>query len=447
MTFYDQDGPGDPEGPAGPGAPDASPPDPGIWTAGSDDQPAPRPRGPRRPGRPGAATARPSAAPARPSAATAAADASGVPSAPEDDGHDWVELRHTSTRTKVLVVLGILIVLVVGAGGLAWRWYGQQVDPPGEPGATVQFVVPEGASTSRVGDLLEGQGIIANSTVFDFYAGRHGLDPIEAGTYTLQENSDLDLVIERLNAGPTTPATRALTKVTIPEGWTVAKILARLHEKVPRLTVADLQAALDQGKVPSSLKPPGTTSYEGLLFPATYEIPDDATAVEVLTMMAQEMEERVDALGLGAAQERIRAGWGLDLTGYDLLKVASMIQGEAATEQDAPKIGTVTYNRLKGGIPLGYDATSVYEADLLGKDRAGIDYTADSPYNTRTRAGLPPTPIGSPGEFALEGAMEPAAGDWLYFVLTDTKEVTFAVTYEEFLAAKQECIDKGLGCG
>jgi UPF0755 protein len=455
VTFYDQDDPDRPIPAAGPpaGGPDGGPaPDPDIWSTADPEAPAPRPRGPRRPGRPGAAVAAPSTGEvqiqAQPQAQPQApAYQDGAQDLAHDDGHDWVEIRHTSTRTKVLVTLGVLAVVALVVGGLAWRWYRQQVDPPGEAGATIAVVVPEGASTSRVGDLLEAQGIIPNGTVFSFYAERHGLHPIVAGTYRLQENSDLDLVIGRLNAGPSSPATVAVTKVTIPEGWTIARILRRIHEKVPRLSVADLQAALDQGKVPSGLKPPGTRSYEGLLFPATYEVPDDATAVDVLTMMSEEMEQRVDDLGLAAAQERIKAGWGLDLSGYDLLKVASMIQYEAATEADAPKIGTVTYNRLRAGMALGYDSTSIYEAGLSGKGPGDIDFTVDTPYNTRTHAGLPPTPISAPGEYALEGAMEPASGDWLYFVLTDTKQVTFAVTYQEFLDAKQQCKERGLGCG
>jgi len=129
------------------------------------------------------------------------------------------------------------------------------------------------------------------------------------------------------------------------------------------------------------------------------------------------------------------------------LKVASMIQYEAAGEQDAAKIGTVTYNRLRAEMPLQYDSTSIYEAGLAGRASDSVDYRADTAYNTRTRKGLPPTPIAAPGTYALEGALRPAEGPWLYFVLTNTKEVTFAVTYDEFLQAKAECKQRGLGCG
>ncbi|QXC61863.1 endolytic transglycosylase MltG [Aquihabitans sp. G128] len=124
-----------------------------------------------------------------------------------------------------------------------------------------------------------------------------------------------------------------------------------------------------------------------------------------------------------------------------------MIQYEAAIPADGPKIGAVTYNRLKANMPLQYDSTSIYEAGLDGRGPDQVDYTADTPYNTRVNPGLPPTPIAAPGEYALEGAMEPVDEPWLYFVLTDTKEVTFTVSYQEFLDAKALCKSRGLGCG
>lgn len=343
-----------------------------------------------------------------------------------------------------LLVVGAVVVALVGG---TWWWYHQQIDPSGDPGAAVTVTIPEGASTSRVASILDDQGVISNSMVFNFYVGGKDLTSVQAGTYVFRANSSFDDAIAVLNAGPKEPVVVKATKITIPEGYTVAQIVDRIATKVPRLKAADLQAALDQGKVPTSLKPDGVTSYEGLLFPATYDITDDDTAVDVLTKMAQEMEKRVDALGLDAAQAHIKDRWGLDLTGYDLLKVASMIQYEAAVPADAPKIGAVTYNRLQQQMPLGYDSTSIYEGALQGKTPEQIDYTADSPYNTRTRPGLPPTPIAAPGEYALTGAMEPADGPWIYFVLTNTREVSFTDDYQEFLGFKALCKQRDLGCG
>jgi UPF0755 protein len=425
-----------------------------IWSTPEPD-PAPRPASPATAGRAPAGPSRPPrrSGPRRPVAeAAATAPATAAPAAaagdadlPPDDGHDYVDLPPEGSLPKwlgVLIVFGLIIGLIVGG---AWWWYGKQIDPSGSPGRAVSVQVPEGSSLSGIGSILESEGVISNAMVFNFYAGRKDAGPFQAGSYQLRQNSDFDLVLRTLAAGPKAPLVATVTKVTIPEGYTVAKVLARIHEKVPRLAVADLQAALDGGQVPTSLKPADQRSYEGLLFPATYEVTAKMTAVEVLTLMAQEMEQRADALGIQAAQEHIKRQWGLDLTAYDMLKVASMIQFEAAIPADAPKIATVTYNRMEKGTPLGFDSTSIYEAALKGVDT--VDYEVDTPYNTRVNAGLPPTPIAAPGEYALTGAMEPEDGPWLYFVLTDAKEVTFTVTYDDFLKAKQLCRERDLGCG
>ena len=116
----------------------------------------------------------------------------------------------------------------------------------------------------------------------------------------------------------------------------------------------------------------------------------------------------------------------------------------AGNADEAAKIATVIYNRLGKGWALGIDATSKYLAEL---DGSAIDFDSTSPYNTRRQQGLPPTPIAAPGDYALDAAFRPAAGPWMYYVLTDPGSHTFVVTDAEFAAAKQVCIVKGLGCG
>ncbi len=342
-----------------------------------------------------------------------------------------------------MALIVVVLVIVAVVGGSMW-WYRNQIDPPGSPGEQVQVQIPEGATTSDVGSILDDDGVISSATIFSFWVGGKDLSSVQAGTYAFRANSSFDEAVKVLNAGPGKPIAAATTKVSIPEGYTVAQIVARIHEKVPRLTVEALTTALDGGKVPTKLKPEGSTSYEGLLFPATYEVGNDETAVEVLTEMAQEMETRVGEMGIDAAATAISQRWGIEVDAYDLLTTASLVQEEAGGPDEAPKVATVIDNRLREGMPLGIDATSKYLAETEGGEP---DYTSTSPYNTRTQVGLPPTPIASPGEYALDAALHPAEGPWLYYVLTDPGVHTFAETYQEFLDAKQECIAKDLGCG
>ena len=140
---------------------------------------------------------------------------------------------------------------------------------------------------------------------------------------------------------------------------------------------------------------------------------------------------------------------GLGVNPYEVLIVASLIEEEAALDEERAKIARVIYNRLDRSIPLGIDATIVY---ALGGDRELTlsDLAVDSPYNTRLVSGLPPTPISAPGRASIEAALQPAQGDWLYYVRTDESGVgshTFTVTQEDFNEAVLICIERDLGCG
>ena len=153
--------------------------------------------------------------------------------------------------------------------------------------------------------------------------------------------------------------------------------------------------------------------------------------------MLDQFDEVTDDLGYGDANDVGRSP-------YEMLIVASMVEEEARLPEDQAKIARVIYNRLDQGMALGIDATLLYEigqkADLTESDLA-----TDSPYNTRLNTGLPPTPITNPGRGALDAAIHPADGPWLYYVLADEKGGHFFTDdYDEFLRQKQESEDKGL---
>jgi UPF0755 protein len=205
--------------------------------------------------------------------------------------------------------------------------------------------------------------------------------------------------------------------------------------------VEELQATLDSGAVTSAYKPPEVTSWEGLLFPDTYEFSDDATAQEVLQTMASQMEDVLDELGYDKA-ETLQGR-----SAYELITIASLIEKETGAPADERgKISRVISNRLDDGETLGIDASVLYGLGRTSGELTQSDLDTETPYNTRLVAGLPPTPIALPGEASLAAAIQPPEGDWRYYVLVSNDPPThfFTDDYDEFLEAKSDAQANGV---
>lgn len=354
---------------------------------------------------------------------------------------DFVEIPQPRgwARRAGLIMLGVVVAVAVIAAG-AVVWVRNQLDPGGVPGEAVVVEVPVGSTTADIGKQLEREGVIPNGTVFKWWVTWNDDGPFQAGRYEMHRHISVSEAVSVLSKGPLPPP---VVKVSIPEGFRLAQIIARIHEQVPRFSVDALNAALSDGSVVSTLLPP-SGNWEGLLFPATYEVGESQTPAGLLQQMATAMDERTTTAEFNAAATR------LGLTRYELVTVASLIQAEAGNPDEAPKIARVVYNRLSRGEPLGIDATSRYLAILEGGE---MDFSSSSPYNTRRQRGLPPTPIDSPGDFALQGAIHPADGPWIWYVLDVNKDAqgrpqhVFTDSESEFLRAKKACHDAGLGCG
>jgi UPF0755 protein len=231
---------------------------------------------------------------------------------------------------------------------------------------------------------------------------------------------------------------------TMPEGLTVPETLDRLADPEEGLGLdrAVMQQLLDSGQIRWQGQLADQPSNEGILFPETYRVMADANEQAVLETMVAQLDTVMTELDVASAQERF------NLTPYEVLIVASLIEEETKVDAERPMVARVIYNRLSQGIPLGIDATSRYEAELAGRDREEIDFESDSPYNTRRVAGLPPTPIASPGRASIEAALNPADGPWIYYVLEDAEgNHFFTESDSEFIAAKNRCREAGLGCG
>jgi UPF0755 protein len=267
-----------------------------------------------------------------------------------------------------------------------------------------------------------------------FLRGSGKADGILAGTYELTRGMTLDEILDVLS---TPPAAVPTVRVTIPEGFRLTQIADRVHDDVG-IPATAFSAALDKpGVALPPYLPASAASAEGFLYPATYEVPEGETDPEVvIRMMLRAFRKEAASLHLGAGARR------LHLTPYEVVTVASMIEKEARVARDRPLIASVIYNRLRDGMPLGIDATLLYDDPTPDGTLSDADLASDSPYNTRIRTGLPPTPISSPGEDSLEAALHPAETNlFYYYVLCGADgHHRFATTYEEHLRNVNDCL-------
>jgi UPF0755 protein len=220
--------------------------------------------------------------------------------------------------------------------------------------------------------------------------------------------------------GKTTPTVAVAPKpfrIVFPEGFTrldmadrvksVAQIAAHERGRTPRLNErAYLAATGGKRRVPGF----GRRPLEGFLFPATYQFTARTTSAQLATEQLKAFRKTWGAINLAYARSK-------NLTPYDVLTIASMIEKEAVAPEERPKIARVIYNRLHHGMTLGIDATIRYAFRVPGTESLReSQLNSDNPYNTRKRLGLPPTPIANPGLASIQAAAHPVAGDWLYFV-------------------------------
>lgn len=331
---------------------------------------------------------------------------------------------------RVLLALSVVVLLVLAGVGL---WVNGEMNP-GDPGDEIAITIPRGSTTAQIAAILDDRGVISNARLFRMYVRFKGNPEFQAGNYTMRENSDYGDVLKVLGKGAKAESHR----LTIPEGLTLRQIADRVGRLPGRSSDRFLELA-NSGKFRSPYSPPGNTNLEGLLYPSTYELkPTDDEAV-ILQKLIDSMAVAGAQVGLDDAQAKV------GLTPYEVIIVASMIEREARIESERGMVARVVYNRLEKGWKLGIDATIRYGVNRHTEPLRKSDLARDNPYNTRLRAGLPPTPIAAPGQATLHAALNPTPGPWMYYVLADQSgRHTFATTDAEFQRAVQECRRKNL---
>jgi UPF0755 protein len=300
--------------------------------------------------------------------------------------------------------------------------FGGGGDYSGSGSGTVLVVVNPGDTASQIADALVRAHVVKSTTAFTSAADANPKSRgIQPGTYRLHEHMKASLALALMLR----PSALVSYTVPIPEGFTAADIEARIAADTP-ISASAVHAALAN---PAALGLPAWANghVEGFLFPATYQVTPGETATQLLTAMVTRFEQAASEVKLAAGARK------LGISEYDVITLASIVQREGRLVGDYPKIAEVFFNRLHNRMRLDSDATLYY---VLGPDHGPLtsaDLAMDSPYNTRKYGGLPPTPINSPGEAAINAVLHHATGPYLYFVTIDQAGHTaFATNYQRF---------------
>jgi UPF0755 protein len=324
----------------------------------------------------------------------------------------------------------------VAAGGLwVWNTYGERIsaamgwDGPhdyeeGLAQGEALVTVSTGDTGESISEKLHEAGVTLNSDSFYRMLLESGDDPtFYPGVFQLQQQMTSEAALEAL----LDEENRLDGTVLITEGSFVRDVLVNISE-ITDIPLEELQAEADD--YTKFGVPAEAPSIEGFLFPATYTFGPDATAEEVIQRLVDEMFSRLDALGV-AEEDRL-----------DILTMAALVQRESGGEEDMAKIARVFSNRVDQGMLLQSDATVAYGADSTHTVWTTDEQRADesNPYNTYVHTGMPPGPIGLPGEAAIAAAIAPEPGSWLYFVPVNlaTGETVFTNTLEEHEAAVEQ---------
>ena len=339
-----------------------------------------------------------------------------------------------------MAALLVILVPVAIGGAYGYSFYMNKYHPADYSGAGTGHLVVQvtaGDTPTSLAPKLQQLGVVASSRAF-VLAAEHspssaGLLP---GFYGMHEHMKASLAYALL----LNPKDLVEIPVTIPEGWRLSQIVAWLGAK-SGLPASAYDKVL---KDPASLHLPGYANGrpEGYLFPATYDVLPHETALGVLTAMVQRFDQEAAAVNLPAAAGHVH------LTEGQVIIMASLVQAEGGRLSDYPKIARVIYNRLAQGMPLQLDSTVLYGLNTYGIIASDAQLASPSPYNTYRHTGLPPGPIDSPGNAAIQAVLNPAAGNWVYFVTVNPKtgETLFTSSAAQFQQYRAE-LEHNLGQG
>jgi UPF0755 protein len=361
-------------------------------------------------------------------------------------------MKRQRPRGAIIAVL-LLGVLIFGGVLFAWNTFTDIFQPvtPSSPGKTISIVIQNGETTTQIANDLQAKGLINSALAFRVWARIRGLDVhLQAGAYDhLNTSMTIDEIISQLLIGQ--PDRLA---VPVPDGLRIEQFAARFTDAgLVKFNEQDFLKYTehpnefpDAAKYPILKSIPRGDSMEGLLYPDTYLVPVDDTARDVVNMM---LTEFTNAIQQNQLDTLARAN---KLTTYQMVILASLIQREVASYEDAPGVASVYWNRTfrPNNETLGFldaDPTVQYALDSQSSpkqywqplDGNAKDTAPNSPWNTYTHKGLPPTPICSPSLAAMKAAASPAKTSYYYFLTrSDNGRAVFAKTLAEFEQDEQK---------
>jgi len=317
---------------------------------------------------------------------------------------------------KLIKIALFLIFLALATLAGFGYWLNGTLKTPREHQRTGEFITIERGSTpAQIIAKLNGEGIVGEQMPLLLYLRLFGdASKLQAGEYTFPSPITPIDALKLLEKGSV-----KTTRLVIPEGFTRFDIAKRIEQQFPQeppMTEDQILLLMADTSLIKDLAPEAR-NLEGYIYPATYELPPDATPADILRKGVEQFKK----VWKPEWNERARR---LGRTPHEIVTIASLIETESPVESERPVVASVIYNRLAKNIPLGIDQTAVYIAKMEKRWDGTIhksDLESTSPYNTRKYGGIPPGPISSVSESAIQAALNPVQTDYIFYVLNVAK--------------------------
>ena len=331
---------------------------------------------------------------------------------------------------RIAAAVFVLIGVAVLVGG--YLWVSSEADPSGPPGSQVIVTVKPGTGVNQLASSLSAKGVIGSSLAYRIWGQFHSIPGVLVGFLRLRQEQQLHRRRRRdRRRSQRVPPGRA----------------GRLHRAgggpAGRPVAGPRRSALRRpghsGTLHSPWQPVGSTNLDGLLGTGDYVVVPGETDSQLLTVMIDRFDTEADAVGLTAGSAA------LGLTPYQVITIASIVEKEGVIAKNLGPVARVILNRLHNDMPLQMDSTVLYAEGRDGGTVTATDLQTQTPYNTYLNKGLTPTPICFPSRAALQAALDPPSGSWLYFVVVEPDGTeAFADTYAQQLANEALAKQRGL---